>query len=284
MSVNTTAPDNTAVRVALWRALHTEIDQAPHILEDTAGLQLAAPEEGWQQRPDMHPIGTRTFRLSIVSRARFIEDLVSEQLNQGVTQYVILGAGLDTFAQRRNDIASQMTVFEVDQPGTQEWKKNRLIELGLGIPEYLRFVPVNFEAGDSWWAKLLAAGFNPQQPAILASTGVSMYLTQEAVAAMLKQATKLAPGSTFAMSYILPIELCDPDERPSIEMAIKGARASGTPFLSFFNPEEIQQLAKEAGFKNVRNISADDLSQRYFANRTDGLHPSKSEQLLVVGR
>src|SRR5262249_59702177 len=91
------APDSTAARVALWRALHLEIDAPPHVLEDEIGLRLIAPEEGWRHRPDMHPEGTRPFRASIVARARFIEDLVASEVDRGVGQYVILGAGLDSF-------------------------------------------------------------------------------------------------------------------------------------------------------------------------------------------
>ena len=131
------APDDTAVRVALWRALHVEVDSAPHVLEDEVGLKLAAPDDGWRGRPDMSPF-TRPFRASILARARFIEDLVAEQAARGVGQYVILGAGLDTFAQRRPEIASRLLVFEIDQPGPQSWKRQRLVDLGLGIPSFLR--------------------------------------------------------------------------------------------------------------------------------------------------
>src|SRR5580704_4408540 len=98
--------DHTAVRVALWRALHVQIDPPPHVLEDEIGLRLAAPEDGWRDRPDMHPEGSKPFRAAMVARARFIEDLVEEQAGLGVDQYVILGAGLDTFAQRRPEVAS----------------------------------------------------------------------------------------------------------------------------------------------------------------------------------
>src|SRR5439155_5624444 len=97
-----------------------------------------------------------------------------EQAGRGVSQYVILGAGLDSFAQRRPEIASNLNVFEVDQPGPQDWKRQRLIELGFGIPEWLRFVPVDFEAGDSWWERLKIAGFDADRPAVVASTGVSL--------------------------------------------------------------------------------------------------------------
>ena len=174
--------DSTAVRVALWRALHVEVDPPPHVLEDEVGRKLAAPDDGWRSRPDMSPF-TRPFRASIVARARFIEDLVAERAAGGVGQYVILGAGLDTFAQRRPELASRLLVFEVDRPGPQAWKRQRLVDLGFDIPSFLRLVPVDFEAGDEWWERLVASGFDAARPAVVASTGVSMYLTRDAIAA-----------------------------------------------------------------------------------------------------
>lgn len=277
-----TEPDNTAVRVALWRALHVQVDSAPYVLEDEVGLQLAAPEDGWRQRPDMDPEATIGGRASIVARARFIEDLVTEQVGHGVTQYVILGAGLDTFAQRRPEIASQMRIFEVDQPGTQDWKRQRLIDLGFGIPEWLRLVPVDFEAGWSWWEQLKAANFDASRPAVVASTGVTQYLTKDAVAATLRQVATLAPGSTLAMTFILPLELAAPEVRPFLEASVKGARASGTPFISFFTPSEMLALAREAGFREARHVSAADLNQRYFTGRTDGFWLPSGEEFLIA--
>lgn len=277
------APDSTAARVALWRALHVETDSPPHVLEDTIGLKLLAPDEDWRSRGDMNPQFTRPFRASIVARARFIEDLVAEQAGLGVTQYVILGAGLDTFAQRRPEIASRLTVFEVDPPGPQAWKRQRLIELGFGVPDWLRFVPVDFEAGGSWRNELVSAGFDDSKPAIVVSTGVSMYLSKEANTATLREVAALASGSTLAMTFLLPLELADPDVRPGLEMAEKGARASGTPFLSFFAPPDILTLAHDAGFKEAQHVSAADLTQRYFAGRADGLRPpNNAEELLVA--
>jgi methyltransferase (TIGR00027 family) len=276
------APDSTALRVALWRALHMAVDASPPVLEDEIGLKLAAPEEGWRDRPDMNPLFTRTFRASIVARARFIEDLVAEQAARGVGQYVILGAGLDSLAQRRPEIASELTIFEVDQPSPQAWKRQRLEALGFDIPDRLRLVPVDFEAGGSWWSEIKAAGFDAARPAVVASTGVSLYLTKEANMATLRQVAALATGSTFAMTFILPVELAEPDERIGFEAAIKGARASGTPFVSFFTPDEILALTREAGFKEVHTVSGADLARRYFAGRSDGLRPGNSEALLVA--
>jgi methyltransferase (TIGR00027 family) len=277
-----TEADSSAVRVALWRALHVLNDPPPHVLEDEVGLQLAAPDEDWRSRPDMDPVGTSWFRAAIVGRARYIEDLVTEQAKLGVTQYVILGAGLDTFAQRRPEIASRLTVFEVDQPGPQSWKRTRLEDLGFGIPEWLRMVPVDFETGDSWWEQLPAFGFDSVQPAIVVSTGVSMYLTKEANADTLRQITGLAPGSMFAMTFLLPTELLDDDLRSGFEMAEKGARAAGTPFISFYTPNEMVNLAQDAGFREVQYVSSDMLNERYFAGRVDGLRMSQGEELLVL--
>jgi methyltransferase (TIGR00027 family) len=281
-AVHARVPDDTAVRVALWRALHVEVDPPPHVIEDTVGLRLADPEPGWRRRPDMGPF-TRPFRASIVARARFIEDLVAEQEARGVRQYVILGAGLDTFAQRRPELASRMSVFEIDRPGPQAWKRQRLLDLGLGIPPFLRLVPVDFEAGDAWVERLEAAGFDRARPAVVASTGVSMYLTRDANAETLRQVAALAPGSTLAMSFMPPIEMVDPDLQPALERAVAGARANGTPFISFFSPAEMLTLARDAGFREAQHVSSSTLAERYFAGRKDGLRPpSNAEELLVA--
>jgi methyltransferase (TIGR00027 family) len=274
--------DNTAERVALWRALHVEVDAPPHVLTDTVGMRLADPPAGWRERGDMHPRGTAGFRASIVARARFIEDLVLAKSNNGVGQYVILGAGLDTFVQRHPEAASRLRVFEVDQPGTQAWKRRRLEALGYGVPGWLRLVPTDFETGDAWLRQLTAAGFDPARPAVIVSTGVSMYLSKEANAVTLRQVAGLAPGSVLAMSFLLPAELLDPADRPGLELASKGAAAAGTPFVSFFTPEEMTALAAECGFTAAEHVSGPALADRYFAGRPDGLRPSTGEDLLVA--
>jgi methyltransferase (TIGR00027 family) len=275
-------PDSTAVRVALWRALHVEVDAPPPVLDDVVGLQLAAPDDNWRIRGDMHPEGTRGFRAAIVARARFIDDLVAEQVAVGVSQYVILGAGLDTLAQRRPDLGDRLRIFEVDQPGTQAWKRRRLVELGFGVPEWLRMVPIDFESGDSWWGGLCAAGMDPGRPAVMASTGVTMYLTKETTAATLRQLAALAAGSTLAMTFLLPAELVDEADRPGLEASSRGARNSGTPFISFFSPGEMMGLARAAGFREVQHVSTADLTARYFAGRADGLRPSSGEGLIIA--
>lgn len=271
-------PEPTAARVALWRALHLEVDDPPPVLADDIGRQLLDPEDGWRDRGDMHPVGTAGFRAWIVARARFVEHLVADR---GVDQYVILGAGLDTFVQRRPDLA--VTTFEVDQPGPQEWKRRRLIELGFGVPDRLRLVPFDFETGGSWWDVLVASGFRPDQPAVIVSTGVSMYLTRAATAATLRTvAMGAAPGSSLALTYQLTDELLDPADRAGRAMAEKGAAAAGTPFISYYAPDDIGAMARSAGFREVAHVTGPELTRRWFAGRPDGLRPSTGEDFLVA--
>jgi methyltransferase (TIGR00027 family) len=275
-------PDNTAVRTALWRAMHLLVDPPPHVVEDEIGLQLAAPGDDWRDRPDMDPDSTSGFRSAIVARARFIEDLIAEQADRGVTQYVILGAGLDTFAQRKQELASRLRIFEIDQPDTQAWKRRRLVELGYGVPDWLHLVPVDFEAGASWSEQLFTAGFDPGRPAVVVSTGVTMYLTKDATAATLRQIAGLAAGTTLAMTFLLPTGLVDDADRRGLRASEEGARASGTPFISFYTPQEMLALAREAGFKSARHVPGASLAERYFSDRTDGLRPSSGENLLLA--
>ncbi|WP_240432929.1 class I SAM-dependent methyltransferase [Taibaiella koreensis] len=275
-------PDNTAVRTALWRALHIQVDAPPYIIEDTMGLQLAEPEAGWQQRPDMHADYTKRPRAAMVARARFIDDLVVAQNAAGTPQYVLLGAGLDTFAWRRPGVAASMQLYEIDQPGTQAWKQQRLQLLDWPMPTGLHFVPVDFEQ-TTWWEQLIGAGFDLQLPAVVSCTGVTLYLTIDAIKDTLQQTASLAPGSTLAMTFYLPIQLMAEEDQPLQQIAEKGAREAGTPFLSFFAPEQVLTMAGEAGFKSARIVSARDLEQRYFSGRTDGLAPASGEYFLLAG-
>jgi methyltransferase (TIGR00027 family) len=280
-TVDGEVPDSTAVRVALWRALHGEVDAAPHVLEDRVGLELIGPDGSWRDRPDMDPLGTAGIRAAIVARARWLDDLVAEQLTAGVTQYVILGAGLDTFAQRHAELDA-LRIFEIDRPATQAWKRRRLTELGYGVPDRLRLVPVDFEAGSSWWDDLRAAGFDVDRPAVVSCAGVTMYLTTDATRATLHQLAALAAGSTVAVTFLLPAELVDAADRPGLEASTKGARAAGTPFVSFYTPDEMRALARDAGLPDAGIVSSRALADRYFADRGDGLRPSSGEDILIA--
>lgn len=259
-----------------------ELDAPPHLLEDDTGLALLAPPQDWRARPDMHPERTRGFRAAVAARGRLTEDLVSEHASLGVKQYVILGAGLDTFAQRRPALASQVQVFEVDQPGPQAWKQRRLLELGLPLPPWLHFVAVNFETDSGWREGLARAGFDAARPAVVAAAGLSMYLTPEALLALLRQTAALAPGSTLVLSFMLPPERVPAGERPVYEAALAGARASGTPFVSLLLPGEMLALGREAGFRHIEHVDTGALIARYFLGRSDGLMPATGESFLIA--
>lgn len=272
-------PDNTAVRTALWRALHVLQDEKPFIIEDTIGYKLIKPKQGWEEYPDMKY--TKRLRASIVARARFIEDLAKEQIRMGINQYVLLGAGLDSFAQRNPEITEQVNLYEIDQPGTLFWKEKKLIESNYHIPGNLHFVPVDFET-TSWWEELLKNGFDIHQPAIVSCTGVTLYLTKKSITDMLRKTMLFSPGSTIAIAFYLSLENLEEEDKPLMEMAIKGAAASGTPFLSFYTEVEIAEQAKTVGLKNIKTISTKDMTEKYFKNRTDNLLPASGEFFLVA--
>ncbi len=227
---------------------------------------------------------TKPFRASILAHAPVLsKTLVRSRRGSasGSTRSWVRGSTRSCSASRnwlRACACSRST-----SPARRNRRYGSLVESGLGIPPCLRLVPVDFEAGDAWWERLAAAGFDARQPAVFASTGVSMYLTHEAIATTLRQVATLAAGTTLVMSFMLPIERVDPAIRVGVERAAAGARASGTPFLSFFMPEEMLALARAAGFRQVRHVSAEALADRYFAGRTDGLRPPRdSEELLVA--
>lgn len=275
----TAAPDSTAVRTARWRALHVELDAPPHLIDDTIGLSLAEPEPGWRDRPDMHPDGTSGYRAALVARTRVVEDLVADT---GATQYVLLGAGLDTFVQRHPELAGRVHVFEIDRPGSQAWKRQRLEELGYGVPPHLHLVPVDFERDDDWWTALLDAGFDAGATTVVSSSGVSMYLTEDATTTTLGHLARLGPGSIVVMTFMVPLELVDEAERPGLEAAARGARASGAPWISFYTPDEMAAIARRAGFSRVRCVATDELAEPYLAGRADGLRAAGGEAVLLA--
>ena len=272
-------PDLTAVGAAYGRALHVILDDLPYVFEDMTSIKLAddrtlqaARLAGSDGRLAILPDDPRArARGSFVGRARFVEDLVSARLAKGVVQYVILGAGLDTFGQRRGDLVSRLHVFEVDTPRTQQWKRQRIRDLSLVVPENLSYVPVDFESGDSWVEAISRSGFDIRRPAIIASTGVSQYISVDAMMKTLREAAQLAPGTTFVCTSLLPIELVtDPVWKEVRTLTAAGAASRGAPWISFYTPEQFMALAQTAGFDDVRDATAE-VNERHFASRKDGL-------------
>lgn len=288
-------PDATAVLVALWRAMHLSLDDAPHVLVDDVGLLLAGepdalatlalPAEGWRDDPRVSGPLSAMWRPQMVVRARFTEDLVEGLVAGGeAEQYVILGAGLDTFALRRSDLGAPVAVFEIDQPGPQRWKEERLARLDLKTPDGLRFVPVDFETGESWTQRLVAGGFDPGRPAVLSALGLTQYISEAATVALLEDVAALAPAVTLVASFVVPDALVDDAERPLVAQTRTVAAARNCPWVADYSPERIMELARRAGFDEVRHVGPDELTRRYLAGRSDGLRVPSGEQLVVARR
>ena len=292
-------PDSTAVVVALWRAAHLLLDDPPHVLEDRVGLQLpheagalrAAgfpvaddvpmdnPGEDWLRDPRVTGDLVKRWRATVLARARFVEDLVD---SGGVGQYVILGAGLDSFALRRADLTTRLTVFEVDEPHTQQWKRDRLHQLAIDEPSSLSFVPVDFESGESWLDRIVDGGFDLARPAVVSSLGVTQYITADATHEMMRLAARLAGGTTFVCTFVVPARDIEPAESALRTTTEERAAAGGHPWISSFTPGEMLSMSRAAGFDDARHVAPDELTQLYFSGRTDGLRPSSSEHLLVA--
>jgi methyltransferase (TIGR00027 family) len=283
-------PDLTAIGAAFGRAAHVLLDKPPFVFEDSLSIKL--PEDEVLRAanllgPDGSLIVAKDdsrvwWRTAFVARARFVEDLVIEHLENGVSQYAILGAGLDTFAQRRREVMPRLRLFEIDEPDTQQWKQRRLRELAIPTAPNHKFVAVDFESGQSWITALAATGFNPGEPSVVASTGVAQYITIDAMTDTFRQAAGLARGTVFISTFVPPVDLIDPSERHYRALTEQGAAARGHPWISFYTPGEFISIASEAGFDNVHHVTADELNARYFENRTDGLRAKSGENLIVA--
>lgn len=295
-------PDPTAVMAALNRAAHSVLDAAPHVFIDDVGLRLAnvsavlraagfdVDEEGSKARPDGWLFSPRAlewfrgWRGTFVGRARFVEELVLDRVERGVSQLVLLGAGLDTLALRRTDLADSLHVFEVDQPVTQAWKQQRVGELFGLAPSNLTFVAVDFETTASWLGALQDAGFDINRPSLVVSTGVTQYITSDALAATMRDVTSLAPGTSFACTFVVPSNSIPEAERELRAMTERRAAERGEPWISFYESDEILEIAHAAGFGAVEHVSATSWDDAWFRGRPDDLHPSSSEHAIVAHR
>jgi methyltransferase (TIGR00027 family) len=245
-------PDPTAVMAALNRAAHVVLDVAPHVFIDELGLRLAnvpavlrtagfdVDEERSKVRPDGWLFSPRAlewfrgWRGTFVARARFVEELVLDRVERGVNELVLLGAGLDTLALRRADLVGSLHVFEVDQPVTQAWKQQRVGELFGSAPSNLTFVPVDFETTESWLEGLQDVGFDFNRPSLVVSSGVTQYITTDALAATMRDVKSLAPGTSFACTFVVPSHSIPETERELRAITEQRAAEHGEPWISFY--------------------------------------------------
>ncbi|MFC4910272.1 class I SAM-dependent methyltransferase [Actinomadura gamaensis] len=256
----------TAMMVAAGRAAHLVVDSGPVILrDDVAGVLLGdAAEEmvGYHRVRGDHVVlwGTRALG---VTRGRFVEDRIAAA---GVEQYVVLGAGLDSFAFRKTGIR----VFEVDRPETQAWKRSLVSAAGLGVPEGLEFVPVDFEAG-GLTEGLRAAGFDPRRRTLVGWLGVTVYLSRDAIEAVVREVRRL--GAELVMDYMVPPEMRDEVGRAYGEIADRAVVESGEPYRTFLTPGEAEDLVRECGFEVRSHVRMEGAVPAPVWRRDDVLRP-----------
>lgn len=274
-------PSRTAVAAAEARATHRFRDERPWIFDDPYAIAFAGADYPTLAAETIASAGetnARRGRAGVAARSRWVED----RLEHGrFAQYAILGAGLDSFAWRRPDLVGPLTLFEVDHPATQAWKRTRAGELGLPVRDGHRFVAVDFRT-DALWTALRSAGFATSAPALLSWIGTTMYLPAPAVGAMLAAVHTCAAGSEIAFSYNIAPACLDDEARAALAAMTARVAGMGEPLLSSFTPDEIEALVARCGLTVADHPTSEDLARRYFADRADGLRPLMLERLLAA--
>jgi methyltransferase (TIGR00027 family) len=260
----------TALRVAIRRAAHQVMEQPP-ILDDPIAIRLIPPGFDRDMERAQHMVA-RNFRAFMAARSRFVEDQLAVVVAQGVKQYVILGAGLDTFAWRNP--FPELQVFEVDFPATQEWKRGLLDEAGFAHPAGLTFVPLDFER-KTLAPGLAEAGFDAAKPVFFNWLGVVPYLTREAFRATMSDIAHMTAGSGVGFEYVLSREVLGPRRRLALKALSERVASAGEPFKLFFVPDELERELRQAGFTRIEQWDSMQLNTRYFAGRGDGLKLSE---------
>jgi methyltransferase (TIGR00027 family) len=259
----------TAQRVAIRRAAHQLLDH-PKVLDDPLALRIIGREaaEELRSNPKEHPAFSRAFRAFMAVRSRYAEDELAQAVAQGVRQYIVLGAGLDTFAYRNPH--SNLHVFEVDHPATQEWKRQQLQETSIPIPPSLTFVPIDFER-QTLEAELKRARLNFDSPAFFSWLGVTPYLTREACMSTLSLIAKMPAGSGVVFDFALDPSLLNAGQRQALDALAKRVASVGEPFQLFFDPTKLQSDLKSLGFHRTEFLQGAQINERYFKDRADGL-------------
>jgi methyltransferase (TIGR00027 family) len=259
----------------MTRAAHMVLDGEPKILNDPTVLRLLGPAAVEKIRAvgdAAQSRAARGLRTHVVLRSRFAEDRLAGAVKRGVTQYVILGAGGDTFAYRQPDWASSLRVFEVDHHASQEDKRQRLAAAGIDVAPNVRYAAIDFET-TTLRDGLLAGGVDLTAPTFFSWLGVTMYLTEAAVDAVLRAVAAFARASEIVFTYARREHAeRDPADGPSLADV---AAAMGEPWLSRFDDEELEHKLRSFGFSNIYFLTAADARLRYFADRTDGLPPPR---------
>jgi methyltransferase (TIGR00027 family) len=275
-------PSVTAQSTANLRAAHQLVDH-PRILDDPLALRIIGTQAEAAVRARAGQGGMASLRPFVAVRSRYAEDELARAVDRGIRQYVVLGAGLDTFAYRSPYPGSRLRVFEVDHPATQAWKRGRLRDAGIAVPESLMFAAIDFEQ-QTLADGLRAAGFKPDEPAFFSMLGVVIYLTHDALLGTLRFVASRPAGTEIVFDYAIPPASLSEGERARHDEAARRVAASGEPWLTYFEPPTLVGELRGIGFTRVEDLGRDELDARYFKGRTDGLRLNRMARLVKAGR
>jgi methyltransferase (TIGR00027 family) len=259
----------TAQRVAIRRAAHQLFDQ-PRVLEDPLALRIIGAEaaEALRSDPKENHTFSRAFRAFMAARSRYAEDELAGAFAHGVRQYVVLGAGLDTFAYRNPHAG--LRVFEVDHPATQAWKRAQLQAAGIAIPPALTFVPIDFER-QTLVDGLGRAGFDLGLATFFSWLGVTPYLTRDPCMTTLSFIADMPVGSGVVFDFAVDRSLLNAGQRQALDALAERVARYGEPFQLFFDPTKLEDELKSLGFHRMEFLQGKEINARYFRDRDDGL-------------
>jgi methyltransferase (TIGR00027 family) len=271
----------TAVGVAVARGAHRSYDQSPWVLDDPFALRLVGPQWVEIQAADeatLPEVAVRQSRASVVARSRYAEDRL---ISGGYRQYVILGAGLDSFAWRRADLVGWLRLLEVDRPASQAWKRARIAERGLPVRDGHVFAAVDFET-ESLAEGLDRAGLDWSEPVFFSWLGVMVYLTAEAIGATLGCVSGCGSGSEIVVSYDASDAFLDDAAREMVQAEARLVAEAGEPYAARMSPAQAEAVVEAAGLEVAEHLTPQAQYDRYFAGRSDGLRPSAAERLITA--
>jgi len=265
-------PSKTAQSVAVRRAEHQLFD-FPHVLEDPLAPWIIGPIAATSMMFGCWTAylpASRYWRAFIAVRSRYAEDQLARAIASGTAQYVILGAGLDTFPYRNPYSNCGLRVFEVDHPDTQAWKRHRLALMAIPVPSLVTFVPIDF-GHQRLDIELERAGFRLDEPGFFSWLGVTPYLANEVVMETFKLIHSFCPANAIAFDYALPRQALSEGEKVASDALSERVARWGEPFRCAFRPEVLANDLKQVGFRRVESPTTDHINALYFRHRLDGL-------------
>lgn len=274
-------PSRTGELTAIMRAIHQTADEEPKILSDPIAPRLVdtmRDDDEWLTPILRHPFA-KQWRAGFMIRSRYAEDCLAECVDQGIQQYAILGAGLDTFAFRQPPWAQALRIYEIDHPATQRWKRDRLAAASIAIPPNLTFVPIDFERG-SLCEALRAADFNFGTKTFCSWLGVTQYLTFDAIRETLEFVLLLPRSSEIVFSFVLPLEMLPKVEAEARAMAANKSASVGEPYLTAICADDLRVQLSAMGFSDATHLMPEEVHERYLKNRRDGLKARFGERLM----